>query len=478
MSLRARLLHAAVNSALLFAAAVTAAPLTNVRTAVLPFASVSVAERDLYVVAEAIGRKMADRGLMVVDAAETRQALQSSGCGAPETWNRETCVRLAGRDLGAHLLLGGTLNAIGSILEAHVELYAAESGKPIWSMDYQARGTLEDFYTAVPAKVAGDLPTTYEPPAPQAPAPAPQTVSEGSAEAPQPEQSPPAQPMRTTASGLVVGASAVFAMGDPLERQSPYGFTMHALYPTTEKSHVRLRLGLPLFHNYKLDLSTDSKYPDVMIALEHEWGWPSFGIGVGAAYMYMHDFSLEGQGYTYPSRSPDVAFYDVGHSLNITVNIRGGKPTGGFYGRLSWPLPYIFEDDNPNDLFVDYSAFGVFGGTRLKGGLGLRGMYKYREADYVRTNDSTYTYSNSRSSYYHDHNLSSTSEFFTMLPCLRFAVLWGGHLVTTVNLELAGTLLPRGAPDEDDDLWAPSIGVDLVYSFGALEAVSVMDGTF
>ncbi len=469
MSSRIAVMRAAAVSASLCAAAVAAAPLNTVRTAVLPFASVSVDAQNLHVIAQAIGRKMTDQGFYVVDAAETRQALQASGCTAPESWNRETCVRLAGRELGAGLLLGGTLNAIGALFEAHVELYAAESGTPVWSIDYQVRGTLEDFYTTVPAKVAGDLPTEYEAPSPQ-----PEQSSDTSAASPKPAPAP----QRTTAPGLVVGASAVFAMKDPIEGQSPYGFTMHALYPTTEKSHVRLRLGLPLFHNYKLDLSENSKYPDVMLALEHEWGWPSFGVGVGAAYMYMHDFAIEGQQYTYPPTDPDLAFYDVGHSVNITVNLRGGKPTAGFLARLSWPLPYVFEDDQPNHFFLEYSALGVFGGDRVKGGLGLRGMYKYREADSIRTSGTTYRYSDDRNTMYRGHELHSVSEFYTMLPCVRFAVLWGGHLVTTVNLELAGTILPRGSPETDDDLWAPSIGLDLVYSFGALEAVSVMDGSF
>lgn len=501
MQSRNHVLSRAVLAVLAMCVCVKAAPLAEARVAVMPFSSESLDPRDLMVIAQAVRKAIEGTVKQVVDGANTKRAIQLSGCEGPELWASESCLRMVANQTSAELVLGGTLNQIGSLLEATVSLYGAESGKSVWEMTYKVDGTLEDFYTQVPPKLAGDMPDSYTIPKPPPVKPHVHAHDRKPAAQTQPaavvqSEEPPASAVTTTSSppssavapGLVLGVSSLFCMGDPIRTQTPYAFGMHAVYPVKGVGQARLRAAIPMFMAYNAPTTSESGYPDVQLNLEYEWAWPSFGIGVGFDYMYMQWFRLEGSQSAYFASTDDyLAYYDPAHAFNISVSLRGGKPNTAFYGHISWPIPVVFSNGEPNNVFLEYSAFGVFGGQKIKAGLGVMGMYKSRDADYIRHGDSTFNYVDRHSDNdddwydyydeeYNNYSRNEYSQFYAALPCVKVAGLIANHVVLNLTLELGGTILPRIPPDED--MWAPYIGFDVVYSLGRLETVQVFDGTF
>jgi hypothetical protein len=481
------------------AAAVRAVPV-----AVFPFSSVSLEQKDLLVIAEALRRDLRLASFQVLDVTETMMALKSVGCESSGAWNRESCIRTAGRAVGAGYVIGGTLNAIGSLYEATVVLYSVRSAARLWSATYEIHGPIESFYKEAPAKIAAEVPrevvdeAAEPPPAPVAPhvhamqrGQMPQTtdVEAPAAQAPPPNAAVEARD-NGISPGLAIGLSALFSLGPVEGSQSPYGVRIWGLYPTSRNSQVRLRVALPLTNNSHLALTPDRDYkcPDVNVNIEHEWGLPGFGVGLGLGYMVMQAFAVEGEyeSYTYYGGYDTTdyqAVYDQSHALNMVFNIRGGKPNAAFFARFSWPLPYIFGDDQPDNYYLEYSAFGVFGGRRVKAGIGVAGMYKHREADYVSDGDSTYHYEKdggdwSSTNYYNEYAQRNTSEWYALVPAVKVAGLIGTHVVVNLCLELGGTILPRIGGHNDSDWWRPSLGFDVLYSIGKLKGASVMDGTF
>ncbi len=459
---------------------------------VLGLSSKTMDQAQLDVFAQAIGDELAAAGFTVVAGADVEQAAETNGCEASELRMRESCIRVLGRQVSAAFFVGGTVNVIGALHELRVSLYSTATGRPVWNTTYRVETGLEDFYTQTPPKLASDLPREISMPAP-APLPTVRpTPVEPPAELPSPAAVEPTtgEEARHTglAPGLVIGVSGMFALGEPTDRQSPYGGKLHVLYPTGSHSHARLKAGVPLYHDSWLHLDSRGKYPDIYLSLEHDWLWSNFSIGTGLSYMYLQRFALSGETATayYPYTIQLYrSVYEAHHGFNLVLNLRGGRPNAAFYGRLVWPLPFTIDNEEPDNIFLEYSALAAFGGKRVKAGIGFMGMYKRREADYVRQGDSTYNYTNDHwdpygytgSMTYEDFRLTSTSEYMILLPVLRIAGLIAGHVVVSVNLELGGTILPR-PPIDDDELWTPHLGFDIVYSFGRLESADLMDGTF
>lgn len=288
---------------------------------------------------------------------------------------------------------------------------------------------------------------------------------------------------RGVAPGIVIGITGSIALGDAVESQSPYGFGAMALYPTSHRGHVRLKVGVPSMHNHSLPLTDNGKKPDLNVVLAHEWAGPRGAIGVGLSYLYMQEFALEGrESSPYHIDRDYVADYDGANSFNGVISLRGGRPNGAFYGRFVWPLPYMLSDDEPDAYQLQYSGFGVFGGQRVKCGIGVMGLYKYREADRVHHEDSTYEYVPKDDGLlgdedpYYDYSLRRTSEFMVSFPCLKLAILFGSHVVVNLDVELGGVIFPREMFGMDSDLWRPTVGGTIVYSFKPLRGVNVMDG--
>jgi len=465
-------------------ASVAATSVTAVRTGVLPFQSVSIEKNNTMVIAKGIRRELTAAGFLVAVITESAGALEAVGCGAPEMRTRESCIRAVARELEAKLIVGGSIERIGELIEATVVLYDGTTGGELWSGDYRLQGEIDAFYTQILPTVAADMPKEFEPPDPtptlvQQPSGAPQSDSQVQVVTVERSED---DADSAVAPGLVVGLSSLFALGgiDEDSDQSPYGFEAFVLYPTSPKSHARLMGGTPLYYNHHVPFDSHGKLPDAYLSLEHEWGFSHFGISIGLLYTYMQYFALElTQHYSsWAETSGDYkAYFEPSHAFNMVFGIRGGKPHAGFIGRLSWPLPYVINDGEPDNIYLEYSAFGVFGGRRVKGGIGVSGMFATRGADYVVDGDSTYFYTDKDEySSYDNYFDTQVGTFTALVPAAKVAGLITEHLVVNLTLELGGVIVPR--PFEGEGWWQPSIGFDVVYSLEALKGANVLDGTF
>jgi hypothetical protein len=475
-----------------YAVSITEKPL-----AVIGLVSSTMDDGQLRLMGEAIARELSTAGFQLLAGSAVTDALEASSCANTEIRLRESCIRLVGKQLGTPYLIGGGVNVIGRLHELRLQLFSTESGREVWSSVYRVDTGIEDFYTQTPAKAAGDIPreltvAAAPPPPPRAPAP-PHVHAPAPRPVPTPGESPDGSPVSKetvdavspngAAPGLVIGLSGMFALGMVTESQSPVGGKLYALYPTTEKSYARLKVGVPLYHDWWLFSDDREKNPDIYLSAEHAWSWSGFSIGVGLSYMYLQRFVLT-DSCTAPYfpylMEPYRVTYSTHHAFNLSLDLRGGRPNAGFYGRISWPLPLTIESGEPKNLFLEFSALAAFGGKRVKGGLGVMGWYKYRNADYVRQGDSTFEYGSDRSywhdDYYEDYEHIVTREYSVLLPVARVSTLWAKHLVVNVNVELGQLFIPR--PDFDAEWWQPSVGFDIVYSFGELQGADLMDGTF
>ncbi len=285
--------------------------------------------------------------------------------------------------------------------------------------------------------------------------------------------------------GISFGAKGLFALGSvedaqrPERAQSPAGFTVFSLFPLTEKTQLRVRAGIPLWHvngttvtedewdeGYYTEVTVDKKGPDPYFSIEHAWGWKGIGFSLGVAYMFLQEYTRDILEYDEWS-SYDTTYhhyeYDRNHLFNIVCSIRGGRTKGGFFGMVSFPLAITMDKDRANYL-LEYSLFGVFGVKKTKFGIGHMGMIKKREEDSVSVTGTGYP-----SSY-------DSREVYMLFPCLKVAQLFGDHVVVNLNFEIGGTIMPR-LGSETEGL-RPSIGVDFLFSFGTLDGPNVMDGTF
>lgn len=284
------------------------------------------------------------------------------------------------------------------------------------------------------------------------------------------------------------GASIMRTIDKPSDNQTKYTGLAWFLYPTTKSSHLRIRAGIPTIDNQNSRIS-GSKSPDLLFGAEHEWGWSHFAVTAGLAYMYMSEFEKPSILEYYSSSSAAIngtSIYEQSHATEVVFGIRGGTPTGAFYGRFVWPFPYIFYDEEPDNFFLEYSALGVFGGRRWKMGIGISGFFKRRDAAYVLAGgkkyeyydqDDYYIYGSSGSSHdYYDYSNTEHREMFVLIPGSRTAFLITDHLVANVTVELGGTIIPR-FPD-GDDWWKPYVGLGVTYSLGKLDSPVALDGMF
>ena len=284
--------------------------------------------------------------------------------------------------------------------------------------------------------------------------------------------------------GISFGAKGLFALGSvedaqhPERAQSPAGFTIFSLFPLTEKTQLRVRAGIPLWHvngtsqtqdvygEEYIEVTVNKKGPDPYFSIEHAWGWKGVGFSLGMAYMFLQEYTRDILEYDEWS-SYDTTYnhyeYDRDHLFNLVCTIRGGRTKGGFFGMVSFPLAIAMDKDRANYL-LEYSVFGVFGVKKTKFGIGHMGMIKKREEDSLNVTGTEY------------YGSYDSREVYMLFPCLKVAQLFGEHVVVNLNFEIGGTIIPRMG-NEFEGL-RPSLGVDFLFSFGTLHGPNVMDGTF
>ena len=449
---------------------------------VLPVKATGVSENEAMLISADLTRKLSrNERLVVADKNKTAAALKDAKLDAGGECASLECVCSAGEKCQGTFVLSSSIGKVGTLFTYSVTLYNVKEKKRILLRDYQFKGAIEDFYTEVPPRIADDVLEllfhgTRAPEGPLAIAKPPAGETPAILDTAQAAQERASECQKTAeqpcnngiAAGSVIGIDARAIAGKINSDQSQWGASLWYVHPTTPGSQVRIKIGMPLSGNDSVDNSTDLKYPDLCLSIEHEWGFKYFGVGVGLALMQMKAFTMmvPYSQFWDPVLQKEITDYSPVHfseqyCVNWVVTIRGGKPNAGFKGKISWPTPANQDMSWAQNAFFEYSAFGVFGNDQLKGGVGIMGMQKYRSS--VETIDA----------YSSDHYTLNNS--YAMIPCGRFAMLVGKHSVLCASLDLAGLLFPR---TDSETWWSPQLQLSYTFSFAPFKGADVLDGTF
>jgi|GEM_PF-6924365 hypothetical protein len=470
-----------------------AAPVTvSVRSlCFLPLKVTGIADGDALLIADALRTQCAATGkLDVLDKSKAIAAMREAKQNPGDECIKADCAIPAGEKAEASLVAAASLGKIGTLFTFTIALYNVKEQRRLLYRDYQYRGGIEDFYTDVPRRIAEDIaaavpaaPPAETPPPPSpvlAPPPAPLPPPEITAEAapvidstPVREAEKPKQPEGPENYGVVtapaIGITGRVAAGTLGNNQSRWGAMAYYVHPTGKNSQARVKLGMPLAGSDTIFTGTWKGIPDVYGSIEHEWGLKYFGVGIGLAVMqmktadriyYSTSISYDTlQRITMYDTVPTTVHYKSQYGFNWILNLRAGKPNAGFKARLSWPIP--FSDDPTQNSFFEYSALGIFGGGVFKGGIGIAGMYRSREAEAAVAPASS--------------GYNQIRESYAMAPSGKFAVLIAKHNVVWLGIDFMGIIVPRIG---SDDTWAPNLQLGYTFSFGKLLDPEVLDGTF
>ncbi len=446
----------------------------NMKIGVLPFSPLGVNEDDAERLAEMIGKKLSFK-MFVENHDNVMDELDDEDCDDEEDWDDRECIQKVGEELEAEYILAGSIGKVGALFVADVALFNIPKRISAWSQQYRSEGSMDNALLSIPQKVADDVIRALSP------------SDQGVAETVySPEKYTPSNQKKYTppspeklskadngiAKGPVIGVRGLFAVGREIKNtQSPVGFHGMFLYPTSKNSHVRAKVGVPLWHNSNNRKTEGKETADIQICAEHEWGWPNVGLTAGLAYTILTAYDNERTVINSLGSSTYIYEHDAFHSFNFVFGVRGGRPNGAFYGNISFPLAITLEESRGNYIFA-YNVFGVFGARNTKVGIGHMATFKRRETDKLKIDGITQEVSNSGES---GLNLSNPTEFHYLFPCLKVAHLFAEKIVVCGILELGGLIIPRFG---NYDWWKPSLGFDFVYSFGKLDGANVMDGTF
>jgi hypothetical protein len=348
-----------------------------------------------------------------------------------------------------------------SVFLYNIDLFDIKKEKLIFSHTYQHKGAINKYSQEVSYKISNDIIKTI-------------FKKKQESITQKTEEEPNTIDSSKINTGIVsmpaIGLMGRFTFGQLNREQSRWGSTIWYVHPTTINSQIRIKAGIPLYGNDSVNRSINLKYPDIYASFEHEWGFQYFGIGIGLAMMHMSRFNDIVYEENYDSsqhiyiEKPKVIKYKEYYCANWVVNIRGGKPTGGFRGRISWPTPFNQDGTWIQNSFIEFSALGVFGNNNIKGGIGIAGMQKYRSS--VDTIYDSYDFVN---------NHYTLNNSFVLAPCGKFAMLIGKQNVISLTFDLTGIFLPRV---DNYSWWSPTLQIDYTFSFGPLKNPEVLDGTF
>jgi hypothetical protein len=439
---------------------------------VFPFQPSNIPQGDVSMITDALRMKLSARErLDVLDKEKSLQAWLFARHGGDSVCTGADCIVSAGQRAGVRYAVGGSIGRIGTLYTFSAAVFDVTDKKRIFNREYEYTGTIEEFYSDVPRRVANDIfakltgasekqeqtPKGRDPAVPQAP-----LSGEYHAEEPAPRN--PLDQNRGIVLGPTFGASGRIAIGPLSATQSRWGACIFFLYPTTASSQLRIKLGAPLSGSDTMFRDYSSVTPDLYGSIEHEWGMPHFGVGFGVAVTRMQAFHKTyylssiyyDQNGMMIGPGPDTIPFRDTYAFNWVATLRGGRPNAGFLGRISWPMPINPASQNLENAFFEYSALGVFGGSAFKGGIGLQGMIKNRN---VTTGIGTL----------------SLEDSYILAPCGKFAVLLGKQSVFCASIDLGSILFPR--PD-NGSWWAPNVQIDYTFSLKPLTGPSVLDGTF
>jgi hypothetical protein len=441
-------------------------------TVVLPLKPVAIDEDDSKEMTRLVIRKLALYTMYTVSLEETLERLEENDCDDEDTWDESECMMKIASHPDAGFITSGSLALSGDTITVKVHLFEknVKGLAGLWTRTYQSVGSVDRAKLSIPSRIAEDIVLTFKQArsvvqdSGSAPALLPESSDGRAYEIRKPEDN-------GIVKGPTIGIHGLFALGEVEKGQSPVSGYGMFLYPTTPRSHLRIKAGIPttLFESTGRVITKEME--DIQLCAEHEWGWTHIGVSAGIVYTILSEFT----GTFKPLGSLSsftTARYDVHHSFNVSVSLRGGKPSSCFHGRITFPLAIAMEDGMGNGVF-EYSVFGVFGREKTKAGIGHFAYFKRRKPTSLTNGDTTITLKEYETEL-GDIN-GKTVEFYGCLPALKFAHLFGDHFVANVTLELGGTIIPRFTRQM---WWRPSAGIDFVYSFGKLDGPSVMDGTF
>ena len=450
---------------------------------VLPVKAIGVSENEAMLISGELARKLSqNERLAIVDKNKTAQALKDTRPDASGECAGAECVCSVGEKCQSSFAMSSSIGKVGTLFTYSVALYSVKQKKRILLRDYQYKGSIEDFYSEVPRRIADDIlallfpssKATETPPVVTA-APASETpvVLDTTTQQPEERSSEKQKAAEQTSNngivaGPTIGIMARIALGTIKTDQSQWGASLWYVHPTSPHSQARIKLGFPLSGNDSVNRSINLKYPDQYVSFEHEWGFRYFGVGAGIAMMHMNAFikMVPYSQFWDPTLLKYITDYSPVHfseqyCANWIVTLRVGKPNAGFKGRISWPTPFNQDMTWVENSFLEYSALGVFGNNVFKGGIGVAGMQKYRSS--VETEN---TYSDTR------YTLNNS---YCMAPCGKCAMLIGKQSVLCASVDLTGLLFPRTG---SGSWWAPSIQLDYTISFAPLKGPEVLDGSF
>jgi hypothetical protein len=450
--------------------------------AVFPIKSTGISENDAALIADALRMKLSLKERFdVIDKSRTAQALKDANVDTGGDCIGLDCAVSAGEKAQTDYVVSASLGKIGFLFTFNVSLFNVHEKTRLLLREYEYRGSIEDFYTDVPRRVADDIfgmvfqeaqPREIAKPVSE-PAVIEETAEPVVAEPPIDSEAVKREDSATNiaiVSGPTIGLAGRAAIGKLDSDQSRWGAEIFYLHPTSNKSHIRVKFAAPLSGSDTLYRDSQRKIPDLYLSVEHEWGTKYFGIGAGLAVMYMQAMtknlysrqiwdSYQGR---YVTDYVETAHFSEHYCYNWVLNLRGGKPTGGFRGRLSWPMPVNQSGTWPENAFLEYSALGVFGNNLCKGGIGISGMYKNRSTSEISgaIGGSSYT---------------SSTDFYVIAPAGKLAFRLGNHNVVCATVDLIGLLIPR--PD-NQTWWAPNVQLNYTFSFKPLKGPDVLDGMF
>jgi hypothetical protein len=274
-----------------------------------------------------------------------------------------------------------------------------------------------------------------------------------------------------TVQGLTIGLVGRYVLNEAGFTESEWGVDAFCLIPTSTTGQARFKFALPMSTADTMRVRSNYKRnKDLFFTLEHEWGLKNVGVTVGLGYMYLDNFQKSDTISNYTSKQYNTYDFKTSHRANWVFGIRAGKPNKGFRGRISYPLTFGEE----TNIFVEYSAFGMFGGSRVKGGIGLQGAAKRRVGKLSST------YSISQSPYYSSSSYTDTTktenEYYFMGPAGKIAFLVGQHSSVTIGLDFMGIFIPDVFNLKDE--WTPNILLGYTFSFGKLTNPETYDGKF
>ena len=406
-------------------------------------------------------------GLLIYSSEKVNSALSSldsQNCRSPG------CVIDAGAALAADMVLSGSISKTPDkayLLSMTVSDVSTES--VVFAKMYKCPCSITILLTTLPSRAVSDFRSTllYPPPLEtEAQASAQNTGmdekdSEESDEMDnsgddsdyESEHNGELDDLTGVAEKPVIGISGRWALGNLRGYDSQWGSELLIVVPTSQKSHLRFRFAIPASRSSEMSKRSDVKGPDLMYALENEWGWKHFGVVFGIAYMYMMPFNIEA------SYNREYRFENV-NSSNWVLGIRAGRPYRGFRLRISYPMPFVSEyNSDMKDVFVEYNAFGMFGNEHFKAGCGVQGFYKNRQSHSLIGSDSIY----------------KPEELFLMAPCGKVSFLIAEKNVMSIGLDLTGLFFPMLG---EESSWAPNLTISYCYSFASLKNPELFDGKF